>query len=131
MHRTSQRGTLNFDSSGIETEYSYQHKRSSLVTEPPSKAVTKREKTSPGLLGLGRGPAHKDYYICVFKFRLMVTIALHNEARVLTLLFSRMAGSTVCAYCPTGQYLNTSGDLAALLLLFSMITRYDLHMVLC
>ena len=65
----------------------------------------------------------------VFTFRLMVTIALHNEARVLTLLFSRMAGSTVCAYCHTGQYLNTSGDLAALLRIFSMITRYDLNMV--
>ena len=81
--------------------------------------------------GLGRGPAHKDYYIYVFKFRLMVTIPRRVKARALTLQCWRMAGSTVCAYCPTGQYLNTSGDLAALLLLFSMITRYDLHMVLC
>ena len=60
----------------------------------------------------------------------MVTIALHNEARVLTLLCWRMAGSTVCAGCPTGQYFNRPGfDLAAVLLLFSMITQYDLHMV--
>ena len=71
--------------------------------------------------GLGRGPAHKDYYIYVFKFRLMVTIPRRVKARALILQCWRMAGSTVCAYCATGQYFNTSGfDLAALLLLFSI-----------
>ena len=64
----------------------------------------------------------------VFKFRLIMTTARYNEARVLTLQCWRMAGSTVCAYCPTGQYFDMQGfDLAALLLLFNMITRYDLH----
>ena len=41
-----------------------------------------------------------------------------------------MAGSTVCSYCHTGQYFNRPGfDLADVLLLFRMITQYDLYMV--
>ena len=49
----------------------------------------------------------------------MVTIPRRVKARALTLQCWRMAGSTVCAYCPTGQYLNTSGF--DLLLVCSMI----------